>query len=65
MNSYYENSCYYTITYALSNKIRQIENDPIVAVAGEWFTAHELATDLGYFEKEENIGIAEKLKTAS
>ena len=64
VNTYYENGCFYTITYALSNKIRQIENDPIVAVAGEWFTAHGLATDLGYFGKEENIAIAEKLKTA-
>ena len=64
VNAYYENYCFYTITYALSNKIRQIEKNPVIAIAGEWFTAHGQGTDLGFFGKEENIEIAAKLKTA-
>ncbi|MBR6103213.1 MAG: pyridoxamine 5'-phosphate oxidase family protein, partial [Ruminococcus sp.] len=46
------------------NKIRQIEKNPVIAIAGEWFTAHGQGTDLGFFGKEENIEIAAKLKTA-
>ena len=45
------------------NKIKQIEKNPNVAIAGEWFTAHGRGKNLGYFGKEENRIIAEKLKT--
>ena len=37
VNSYYEDGAFYVITYALSNKMRQIGQNPVVAVAGEWF----------------------------
>lgn len=40
VNAYYEDSAFYIITYALSNKIKQMENNSTVAIAGEWFTAH-------------------------
>ncbi len=36
----YKNGAFYTITYALFNKMRQIEANPVVAIAAEWFTAH-------------------------
>ena len=52
------------ITYALSNKIKQIEKNPNVAIAGDWFTAHGKGNNLGYFGKKENHIIAEKLKIA-
>ena len=64
VNAYYENSCFYIITYGLSNKMRQIEKNPTVAIAGDWFTAHGIGVNLGYFGKEENRDIAEKLKKA-
>ncbi len=64
VNAYYENGVFYIITYALSNKMRQIKNNPIVAISGEWFTAHGEAVNLGYFKREENRLIAEKLKNA-
>lgn len=35
VNAYYENGAFYIITYALSNKIKHIENNPAVAIAGE------------------------------
>lgn len=63
VNAYYENGAFYIITYALSNKIKHIENNSIVAIAGEWFTAHGKGINLGYFGKEENHMIAEKLKS--
>ena len=62
VNAYYEDGSFYIITYALSDKIKQIENNPNVAIAGDWFTAHGKGENLGYFGKEENHMIAEKLK---
>ena len=63
VNAYYEDGSFYIITYALSNKIKQIEKNPNVAIAGDWFTAHGKGNNLGYFGKEENRIIAEKLKS--
>ena len=62
VNAYYENGAFYIITYALSNKMKHIENNPTVAIAGDWFTAHGKGVNLGYWGKEENRFIAEKLK---
>ena len=62
VNAYYENGSFYIITHALSNKIKQIKANPVVAIAGEWFTAHGRGVSLGYFGKKENCVIAEKLK---
>jgi len=42
VNSYYEKGAFYVITYALSNKMKQIKKNPEVAICGEWFTAHGL-----------------------
>lgn len=60
----YMDGAYYVITYALSDKMRQIEKNPNVAVAAEWFTAHGKGINLGWFKKEENAKIAEKLREA-
>lgn len=62
VNAYYENGAFYIITHALSNKMKHIENNPIIAIGGEWFTAHGKGINLGYFGEEENCWIAEKLK---
>ena len=64
VNAYYEDGSFYIITYALSNKMKQIEKNPNVAITGDWFTAHGKGINLGYFGKEENRRIAEKLKIA-
>lgn len=62
VNSYYENGSFYIITYALSNKMRQIAGNPEVAVCGEWFTGHGIAENMGHILKEENEDIADKLR---
>lgn len=64
VNAYYDNGAFFVLTYALSNKIRQIENNPNVAIAGDWFTAHGKAINLGFFGKQENAAVAEKMRTA-
>ena len=63
VNAYYENGAFFIITHALSNKMRHINDNPVVAIAGEWFTAHGKGVSLGYFGKTENCLIADKLKT--
>ena len=62
VNAYYENGAFYIITHARSNKMTHIKDNPVVAIAGEWFTAHGKGISLGYFGKTENCLIAEKLK---
>ena len=64
VNAFYEDKAFYIITYGISNKMKQIEKNPVVAIAGEWFTAHGKGINLGYFGKNENAGIAEKLRVA-
>lgn len=64
VNAYYEDGSFYIITYGLSNKMRQISQNPIVAVSGDWFSGHGEGADLGYFGTEENKTLAQKLKTA-
>lgn len=49
VNAYYEDGSFYIITHAESAKMKQISNNSIVAIAGEWFTAHGRAIDMGYF----------------
>ena len=51
VNAYYENGAFYIITHALSNKMKHMENNPIVAIAGEWFSAHGKGINLGYWGK--------------
>lgn len=62
VNAYYENGAFYIITHAFSNKMKHMKGNPVVAIAGEWFTAQGKGVSLGYFGKKENCVIAEKLK---
>ncbi len=64
VNSYYENGAFYTITYALSNKMKQIEKCPTVAICGDWFTAHGVGENLGWIRDEQNKELADKLREA-
>ena len=62
VNAYYEKGAFYIITYALSSKMKHMESNPVIAIAGEWFTAHGRGRNLGWFGKEENHEIAGRLK---
>ena len=64
VNAFYVDGAFYVLTYGLSNKMKQIEVNPIVAIAGDWFTAHGKGVNLGYFGKEENKDIANKMREA-
>lgn len=64
VNAFYEEGAFYVITYALSNKMNHIAQNPNVAIAGDWFTAHGKGSNLGYVGKSENKDLIEKLKKA-
>lgn len=62
VNAYYEKGAFYIITYALTNKMKQIEKNSSVSIAGDWFTATGKGVNLGWFGKAENKEMAEKLR---
>ena len=64
VNAYYEKGSFYVITYALSNKMQHIKETPAVSIAGDWFQAEGEGENTGYFCKDENKDIAEKLRKA-
>lgn len=64
VNAFYEEKAFYVITYGLSDKMKQIEKNPAVAIAGDWFTAHGKGVNLGFLGKPENAEIMKKLRTA-
>lgn len=62
VNAYYENGFFYVITHELSNKMRHIRENPVVAICGEWFTANGIGESLGYICADKNKALAEKLR---
>ncbi|MCL2165036.1 MAG: pyridoxamine 5'-phosphate oxidase family protein [Oscillospiraceae bacterium] len=62
VNSFYEDGAFYTVTYTLSNKMKQIKENPEVAVCGEWFTAHGIGENLGWVRDDKNAEIMAKLR---
>ena len=62
VDAFYENGAFYVLTHGLSGKMKQIEQNPVVALSGEWFTAQGKGVNLGYFGKAENARIASKMR---
>ena len=63
VNSCYENGAFYTVTHELTNKMKQIAKNPVVAVCGEWFMGHGVGENLGYVCDKRNEKLAQKLRT--
>ena len=64
VNAYYEDGAFYVITHAMSGKMRQIAENPAVAVCGDWFTAHGTGDNLGHICDEKNAALAARLRKA-
>ncbi|MDD4495052.1 MAG: pyridoxamine 5'-phosphate oxidase family protein [Eubacteriales bacterium] len=62
VNAYYEDGAFYVVTYALSNKMKQIKRNPNVAICGEWFTAHGIGENLGHVLTDKNAVMMAKLR---
>lgn len=64
VDAYYEDGTFYVVTYTLSNKMKQIKENPEVAVCGDWFTAHGTGENLGHVLAEANAEMMSKLRAA-
>ena len=65
VDAYYENGSLYVSTHALSNKMKQIETNPEVAVcAVDWFSGHGVGKNLGWVLDPQNAEIRLKLREA-
>ena len=64
VDAVYVDGAFYVVTYALSGKMRQIAINPVVAVSGDWFTAHGIGENLGHVKKEENEAVMAVLRRA-
>jgi len=64
INAIFCEDSFYTITYALSNKMKHIKNNSNVAISGEWFSGHATGEDLGHIKLEKNRELADKLRVA-
>ncbi|MDD4291438.1 MAG: pyridoxamine 5'-phosphate oxidase family protein [Clostridia bacterium] len=65
VDAYYVDGAFYISTYALSNKVRQIELNPQVAVCAiDWFSGRGTGRNLGWVLKPENAEIRHKLREA-
>ena len=62
VDAFYEDGAFYVLTHGLSGKMKQIEQNPTVALSGEWFSAQGKGVNLGYFGKADNSRIAKKMK---
>lgn len=63
VDAYYDNRSFYVLTYALSNKMKQIGANSNVAISGDWFTAKGKGISLGCFNKQENKAVSDRMKT--
>ena len=64
VNAYYMDGAFYCVTYAKSNKMQQIERNPVVGLCGEWFTGHGTAQSLGHVLLESNRALMDVLRPA-
>ena len=64
VDAVYVDGAFYVVTYSLSGKMRQIEQNPMVAISGEWFTAHGMGENLGHVLLPENKEIMDILRAA-
>lgn len=63
VDAYYENGAFYVSTYALANKMVQIEKNPEVAIAAiDWFTGRGVGKNLGWVLDPKNAEIRLKLR---
>jgi len=65
VDAYYDDAAFYISTHALSNKVKQVEASPEVAVCAiDWFSGHGVAKNLGWVMEPQNAAIRAKLREA-
>jgi len=64
VNAVYIDGSFYVVTYALSGKMKQIAQEPTVAISGDWFTAHGVGENLGHVLLPRNEEVMTVLRNA-
>lgn len=64
VDAVYIDGAFYVVTYSLSGKMQQIAANPVVAISGDWFTAHGIGENMGHVLKEENRAVMDVLRSA-
>ena len=64
IDMYFAHERFYATSYALSNKVKEIEDNPNVAINHNLFVSHGTAKNIGNPLKKENLSIREELKQA-
>lgn len=65
VDAYYEDGAFYVSTYVLSNKMKQVESNPEIAVcAVDWFSGHGNGRNLGWVLDPKNAEIRLRLREA-
>lgn len=64
VNACYVDGAFYTLTARGSSKLRQIAQNPAIALSGHWFSGQGFAFDLGWAYAPENIELAKRLLPA-
>ena len=65
VDAYFEDGAFYVTTSALSNKVKQVEANPEVAVCAiDWFSGHGVGKNLGWVLDPQNADIRLKLRDA-
>jgi len=62
VNAYFKDNAFYITTYALSNKMKEIEKNPNVALNHNLFVAHGVGENIGNPLDESNRGLREELR---
>ncbi|MFW5872007.1 MAG: pyridoxamine 5'-phosphate oxidase family protein [bacterium] len=61
VDTFYEDACFYVVTYSSSKKIKEIEHNKNVALCNKLNSFSGLAYNIGHPKKAENTHIREKL----
>lgn len=64
VNAYYENGAFYVITHGKSKKMQHIAQNPLVALCGDWFSAHGMASDAGHVLDAQNADLMQRIRIA-
>jgi hypothetical protein len=62
VDAYYKENAFYITTYALSNKMKEISQNPYVALNHNLFVAHGIGENLGHPLDESNRELREELR---
>ncbi|GHV07991.1 hypothetical protein FACS189485_18970 [Spirochaetia bacterium] len=62
IDAYFKDDSFYGVTYALSNKIKEIKKNQNIALNNNLFVAHGTGKNIGHPLKKQNLELREELR---